>query len=227
MKFCILSIKTQTAKMNIIKAILFALLSIGLSFQLAAQQFSQNYWHSGEVHLKGENSAPVIGDLQYKLESDQIQLVVGNNRVKTFHASQISYVKFTDKLEGRLRHFFALPITDKQGYTRYQLFELLIEGEVSLLSRERIATRTQQTLDPFRPYGSNFTTQVLEDDFYLADNEGKIRQVSRRKNQPAWQAFPDMRKEMKTYFENEKIDVLYREEMFKMVSHYNTLKSGK
>ncbi len=210
-----------------LSAITIYLFTILFAASLSAQEFSQNYWHDGEVYLKNNSKEPLIGSLQYKLESDQIQLIVGKNRMKTFHASQLSYVKFTDKLEGTFRHFFALPITDQQGYQRMQLFELLIEGQVSLLSREKIVNRVQHVNDPFRPYGANYTTTILEETYYLADLKGEIKEVSRRKSEPAWQAFPDLKAEMKTYFEQEKIDVLYRDEMFKLVTYYNRLKTAK
>lgn len=217
----------KNTAMRILTSTLYLVAFLIITSAASAQQFSQNYWHQGEVHLKNARKEPVVGTLKYNLDSDQIQLMTGKNRMRTYHASQLSYIQFTDKLEGKRRYFFALPIEDQQGYSRTQLFELLVEGEVSLLAREHIATRTQQVNDPFSIYGSNITTQVLEETFYLADTNGNIKEVGRRKNQPAWQAFPDLKKEMKAYFEKEKINVLYREEMFKMVSYYNSLKSGK
>ncbi len=199
-------------------------LLVVLTTSAFAQEFSQNYWHNGEVHLKDTGSEPLVGKIQYNLETDQIQLTQGRNRVKSFHASQLSYVKFKDRLEGTTRHFFALPIRDAQGYTRIQLFELLIEGEVSLLSREKIVRRVQQVYDPYRPFSNTISTQVLEETYYLADATGEIREVGTRKGNLAWQAFPDMQDTMKSYYENERINVAYRDDMYKMVTYYNNLK---
>ncbi len=204
-------------------AVLFFLLAWGVR----AQEFSQNYWHPGEVHLKDNEREPIRGRIKYNLDSDQVQLTDAGNRMKTFHASQISFIQFDDQLERKTRYFFALPIQNADArYTRMQLFELLLEGPISLLSREKIVQRTQQYFDPFRPFpNTSVAHYVLEETFYLANEQGEIKEVGKRKGQQAWEAFPaNAQEDMREYYEKQRINILFRDDMLRFVSYYNEQK---
>lgn len=213
-----------------LKRVLIVLLLAVIAYQVNGQSFPQNNWYAGGVSLStGEEKQ---GTIKYDLETNTIQLQ-WNNKIETYHASQ--FITFSIYLESEdlNRTFYVLPFANAAGYKRPTIFELIMEGEISLLAREYIGTRNDSVNNGFigsrwgafnNPFPTTFTTQYLAFRLYLVDKKGNVTSLSNnRKDVIA--AFGDHQKELKRYIKEQKIKVDQVADVAQLVNYFNDLNS--
>jgi hypothetical protein len=206
-------------------AILLSLISFveGLS-----QNFPQDSWYPGKVTLEtGEEKQGVI---KYDLDANLIQLE-WENKIETYHASQFSTFSIYMKEEDLYRDFYVLPHANKSGYKRPTIFELIVEGEMSLLAREYIATRNMNANNGFmgspwgggiNPYAPNMTQRFLAFKLFLVDNQARVRALTTNRKEVI-AAFGEHQKEIKRYIKSQKLKTESLVDMAQLVNYFNKL----
>ena len=207
---------------------MFLTMFVLLSSFAKGQTFPQENWYEGNVTLSdGEKKQ---GTIKYDLETNTIQLQ-WNDKIETYHASQ--FITFSIYLEEEKlnRSFYVLPHANVSDYKRPTIFELILEGEISLLAREYIATRNDAANNGFmgsrwgafnNPFPTTFSTQYLAFRLFLVDKEANIKALSNNRNDVI-AAFGAHQKELKKYVKAEKIKVDRVADVADLVRYFNQL----
>ena len=146
------------------------------SLQVAGQRFSMNEWHNGRVVVTEGDTIP--GKLKYDFANNLVQLQAkGTNEVFALSAQKIVYLDFIDHLTKAFRQFYSLPYSLKRNnYDVPVLFEVSVQGPLTLLTRESIENRTYS----YTPYRS-YTSTVLVYSFFFLEENGEISHFDGRK----------------------------------------------
>lgn len=202
-------------------------LGLLLAFSAQAQTFSRDVWHDGEVDLfSGE---VLRGRLKYDLDNNNIQLTYGGV-IKSYSAYQVESFQFFDEIQKLPRAFYALPFK-KGNYEAPYFFELLAEGELSLLNREVL---TQRVVTPTgawgwgwgRPMGMGTTIPQIEDSYYVLDTPNeKVYKMDDPKHDlmALMKAYAD---EVTAHAKSNKLNLNRREDLVRLFNYYNSLKAG-
>lgn len=208
-------------------SIVIFLLSV---FTLSAQDFPSENWYVGNVTLtSGEQKEGVI---KYDLESNSIQINI-DNKIETYHASQFITFTILMKKEELRRSFYVLPYANVAGYKRPTIFELIHEGQTSLVAREYIATRNMNAGSNFYnsrfggfndPYNRTFRQRYLAFRLFLVDNQGAVTPLSAKRNDVI-AALGDHQKELKRFIKDNKLKMDRVPDMADLIAYYNNLTS--
>ncbi|MBO3697874.1 hypothetical protein [Roseivirga sp. E12] len=189
-------------------------------------QFPSEMWHSGEVVLSDGNT--VRGIIKYDISGDVIQ-VDQDKKIQTFAASQIQQFKIFQEDIARFRLFFSIPFLNKNGYRRPSFFELIFEGETSLLAREMILVTTRPPRDPYfsggrryNPYGLTSNVRVLDHELYLMNNKGKITQLTKKRKDVIY-SFDDKYSDLKKIIKSNRLKMNSIDDIATLVAEYNKL----
>ncbi len=140
-----------------------------------AQTFPFDLWHDGKVVL--ESGDTIRGVLKYDL-NDLLQ-VRHDNRLESFSARKVLFFEIFDNGYNRYRQFYSLPYALEGQYKTPVFFELLNEGKLTVLTREKVEYRSYSS--PFYYYGS-YTRLVLVHYYYLLKENGNIEAFAAKKN---------------------------------------------
>ena len=205
----------------------FLLLVFFISNYNFAQEFPSDIWHKG---LLVTNSGDTIeGDLKYDFESQSIQLDDGET-IKAFNVNNLFFFEIYDKTIRDYRQFYSLMYEVGYEYSVPILFEMMIEGKISLLLRERIVAETNQSYFPsYYAYGimpsfSNnygYINKVKYDYFFLTD-DGKIHRFKGKKKE-ILALMQDKYSVMKEYISKNKISLKKMSDIARLVNYYNII----
>ncbi|WP_020530705.1 hypothetical protein [Flexithrix dorotheae] len=202
----------------------FILLTIFL-FQLVllgySQDFSKNYWHRGEIDLTSGET--LKGEVKYDLENDNLVFKSGN-MVRSYNATRVEAWQIVDALTKTIRYFYTLPYsTDGSSYKKPTFFELLSEGEpISLLAKEKVVEKVENTYDPYWFGGRNVRVAVQVDDYYLINGQGQIAHC--RPDEDSLMKFMgDQSKVVKKFIKSNKLKIERRADMIQIIDFYNSL----
>ena len=202
--------------------LLFLLSNYGFS-----QQFPSDIWHKGM--LVTNEGDTIEGDLKYDFESQSIQLNKGET-LKAFNVNNLFFFEIYDKTIRDYRQFYSLMYEVGYEYSVPVLFEMMIEGKISLLLRERIVAETNQSYFPsYYSYGimpsfSNnygYVNKVKYDYFFLTD-DGKIHRFKGRKKE-ILALMEDKYNIMKEYISKNKISLKKMSDIARVVNYYNII----
>ena len=192
-----------------------------------AQEFPSDIWHKG---LLVTNSGDTIeGDLKYDFESQSIQLDDGET-IKAFNVNNLFFFEIYDKTIRDYRQFYSLMYEVGYEYSVPILFEMMIEGKISLLLRERIVAETNQSYFPsYYAYGimpsfSNnygYINKVKYDYFFLTD-DGKIHRFKGKKKE-ILALMQDKYSVIKEYISKNKISLKKMSDIARLVNYYNII----
>ena len=158
------------------------LLGIGLctTSLCFAQEFSSRIWHEGKIVTNDRDT--LKGEVLYNIEANTLQLRVTKNQQFSFSSQKILFFEIYDRTVNNFRRFYAIPYKVSQDFKTPIFFEVLYEGSLTLLARERIEVRNDVTGSSYR--GSRrLGLEVLEHTYFFVDKKGNIRKyVSGKKN---------------------------------------------
>ncbi len=138
------------------------LLSIILAgFTFTHAQPTGSKWSAGQVTFS--SGAWQTGTLQYNPDLGLLELS-DNGGIQTLPAQKVAAFSVFDTHEGRHRTFVTRPFSYRRGVALPTYFELVVDGRVQLLARER--TQRSTLLRRLIGQGSN--------DYFLAYPEGDI-----------------------------------------------------
>jgi hypothetical protein len=203
---------------NVLKHLLWIVLLLFPQLHSAQQKFlfSKNYWHRGEVTLKsGESHQGLIKyHLEYNLVEVQNDL---DSTKKVFSSSQLESFSFRDTLTKIERLFYALPVKTFNGYRSFSFYELIGEGDYTILTREKIVMKPHNQGKDLK--GSGKYDLILEDDFYLLDDAGEVKHCGKI---PELSALFDIPlPDLKSYIKNNKVNMKQRKDFMTVVTYYS------
>lgn len=203
------------------KRIFFIAIALYLSVGAAqAQYFPSEYWHDG--WLVSDENDTLRGEIKYDLPNDIVQ-VRYRDRINTFSSRKIVYLEFYDKTTENYRQFYSLPYAVNYDYKVPMLFELLYEGELSLLTREAVIQETVPAVQSYSLSGYNQTRQRLDYSFYFLDKKGNIRLYNGKK--PELQdAMRDRWSEVKSFMKKNRLSPDKIRDLVRIVAFYNSVK---
>jgi len=184
-----------------------------------AQVFSFDLWHEGKIVL--ESGDTIRGTIKYDLQ-DLLQ-VKHNNRLESYSARKALYFEIFDSVYKRYRHFYSLPFSTSGGYKTPTFFELLSEGKITVLSREKIELRN--TASPYF-YGGYSSRMVLVNLYYLLKENGNIEGFSSKKND-WYDLMGNQQNEIHNYVKENKLDFDKKYQLKQIIDYYNSFYNKK
>lgn len=189
-------------------------------------QFPSEMWHVGDVQLTDGNK--LEGKIKYDILGDVIQVNV-NDKIQTFAANQVQQFRIFQEDIARYRMFYTIPFLNKNGYRRPRFFELIFEGETSLLAREMILITTRPPRDPYfsggrryNPYLSQRSTRILDHELYLVNSNGVITQLNKKRKDVIY-SFDDKYTELKKIIKRNRLKMNNIDDVAILVEEYNKL----
>ncbi len=200
------------------KNLVFSFYLCLVCFASYGQRFPSDVWHAGKLITIDEDT--VRGNIKYDLENDLIQIEYQHN-VYTFGARKILYFEIFDEYYENYRYFYALPYETSSNYKVPILFEVLYEGQLTLLCREYIST---ETLPQYNTIGGRnvFSTYKLAYYYYFVSKNGEINQYFLRKKE----LLTIMKKkspEIKQFMKNNNLKFDKRGDLVRITAYYNSL----
>lgn len=192
--------------------LLFLLIPL-LSF---AQTFPFEEWHDGKVVL--DSGDTLKGAIKYGL--DDLLQVRHQNKMESFSARKVLLFEFFDQGYKRYRIFYSLPYSTNGSYKSPVFFEVLTEGKITVLSREKVEYRTYG-YSPFM-YGSYNTRKILVNIYYLLKENGNIQDFSGKRSD--WlNLMGNQGDDVLDYAKENKLDFDRKYDLKRIIDYYNSL----
>lgn len=182
-----------------------------------ASSFPQaGFWCTGRVKL--ENDVVLEGEISYDLKFEALQIKTGN-LVRTYTAENIVVFEIFDPIKYRHRKYVAVDHTMDEGYKRKTFFEVLADGDVTVLRKSKYLRRPRITEDFRAPH--IYLNAVCRHTYYVY-REGSFTEIEDFQNQ----VLPLMRshqQEIDRYVK--RCDLKLREihEQMRVINLYNQL----
>lgn len=183
----------------------------------AAAQWSFEVWHEGKVVL--ESGDTLRGQVKYDLQQDLIQFTDKKGTVEAFTARKVLFCEIFDKIDGQYRQFYSLPYSTTSGYRTPIFFELIGEGKLTVLCRERLESQTSSS--PYY-YGSSISRTVLVNKYYMLKENGDITDFSIRKAD-FMLLLGKHADHINDYMKDRKLRLDDKQELVKIIKYYNSL----
>ena len=181
-----------------------------------SQTFPSELWHEGKMVLVTEEV--ISGLIKYDQVKGIVQVEVGE-KTYTYSAKAIFHFKIYDATADSYREFYSLPYGLVTSYKTPVIFEVLIEGNITLLSREYIVTKSVQ--DPFS-LGSSYPRELLVYDYYFLDKEGNITEYTMKKKD-LYNALSKRQSQVAEYMKTNRLRHDSRNDLIRIILFYNAL----
>jgi hypothetical protein len=187
------------------------------------QQFPSQVWHEGKVQL--EEGGELAGKVKYDLDNNLVQITDGRT-VDTFSPLQVRSFEIFDEQFGDYRYFYSLPFLGEAIYERPIFFEVLFEGQLTLLAREYIITENgMMRNNPWMmgPGAFWWPYQRLSFRYYLVSvRDGKVIEYNQKKKM-LMDYMGNRDKEVEEYIRNNNLKTDRRSDLVKIVAYFNGL----
>ena len=196
---------------------LFFISSIAHAGQGAAPPHpNQGFWCPGQVTLV--NQRMVAGEINYDLKYNAIQ-VRHDGVVRTYTAEKIAHFTLFDLVKHRERRYVAIDHQLDEGYQRKTFFEVLTEGDLTILRKSRYVRKPRVTEDKRAPH--IYLNAVCRHDYY-AYNQGDFFEIDDFKEQvlPLMNSYEDL---VQDYIKRCKLKLRKINEQMRVVHLYNQL----
>lgn len=180
-----------------------------------AQQWAFELWHDGKIVLVSGDT--LKGLVKYDLQQDLIQYNAQRGSIEAFTARKILFFEIFDITINQYRQFFALPYSASSGYRTPVFFELLTEGKMTLLTREKLEYRTYTS--PY--YYGSYSRPVLVYTYYLLEENGNINEFSGKKVDLITM-MGKYGNHVADYMRDNKLKAEDREDLSKIIDYYNS-----
>lgn len=182
----------------------------------AQRHFPSELWHEGKVVLLQGDT--LKGLVKYDFELNTLQYVVNDRTAEIYHARKVLFFEIFDESVHRYRKFFVLPYNKESNYKAPFFFELLVEGKITLLSRDILEYKTQNS---FYAYGG-FTRLVETSYYYLLKEDGSIEDFKGNKNDLI-ALMGNKGKSVEKYMKANKLHFEDKYDLARIVAYYNSL----
>jgi len=195
-----------------------AFLVIVFSFFLQlgfSQEFPSEMWHEGKLVLVSEET--ISGKLKY----DQVKGIVQadiDGKILTYSAKSIFHFEIYDITSESYREFYVLPYGLVTSYKAPVIFEVLVEGNLTLLCREYILTKNIQS-----PYSiGSYAKEVLTYDYFFLDRTGNITKYTLKKKD-LYSAISKRQNQVIEYMKANRLHHDRRNDLVRVIAFYNAL----
>jgi hypothetical protein len=180
------------------------------------QQFAYELWHDGKVVL--ESNDTLRGSVKYDLQNDLLQVKV-KNHLESLTARKVLFFEIFDSTVKRYRQFYSLPYSQNNTYRTPIFFELLNEGKITLLNREKLEYRVVSS--SYYYYGPT-TRLVMVNHYYLLKANGTIEEFEGRKAN--WLTLMENKEsEVREFVRENRLDFDDKYELIRIIEYYNSL----
>ncbi|WP_425391016.1 hypothetical protein [Ekhidna sp.] len=197
---------------------LFGLICLLAILSVSAQRFSSEVFHDGFLVTTDKDT--IKGDLKYDLDAN-ILTVVHRGKTKSFSSHKVFYFEIFDKIVNNYRQFYSIPYTVNFDYKIPVFFELVYEGEMSLLAREHLVSQTVNSSSAY--WGGGTGTQiVIKYTYYFMDDNGKITYFNgKRKDLLSFMS--KKQSEVKKFIKDNKLDTDEMADLVRITAFYNSI----
>ncbi len=182
------------------------------------QKFPSQYWHSGHAVLTTGDT--LNGEVKYDLVKDIIRVNTGS-KIHTISARKIFFFEILDVTVDTYRQFYSLPFNLTTDYKSFLIFEVVFEGQMTLLARETIENKTSQYNSQYWS-GGTYSRQVLTYDFYFLDNKGNITFFTKKKRDLISILYKK-RSEIDKYIRKNSLKMDRKRDLARIISYYNAI----
>lgn len=190
-----------------------------LTLTARGQDFPSEMVHEGKAVLI--NGDTLSGKIKYDFENDLIQIVV-NGTIQTFSARKLHYFRIYDGSVDMFRTFYSIPYEVQPNYEIPLIFEVLYEGQLSLLAREKIVTETVPQYSYAYRSSVNMTRTRLDYEFFFLDQKGNFVKYDLKKPQ-LFQLMSRKEPQIKSYIKKNKLKTDSRRDLVRITAYYNAL----
>ena len=198
--------------MRFVVALFFIVL---FQFQVSAQIFPSEMWHEGKLMLVSEDTLP--GKIKYDLPKGIVQVDIGT-KIYTYSAKNIFFFEIYDITSEHYREFYVLPYGVASSYKIPVIFEVLVEGNISLLSQEYVGVKNVQ--NPYS-YG-NYSKEVLIYEYYFLDKNGNITKYTQKKKD-LMNVLAIRKNQVTEYIKSNRLHHDKRNDLIRIIAFYNAL----
>jgi hypothetical protein len=140
----------------------------------------------------------------------------------SFSASKVEYFEIYDAEKRETRLFYSLPYSQNNNYEALFFFELMTEGKLTLLNREKLVERVVNRPFAFGFPGSVYTEYYWVDEFYLMKEDGKVFPFD-PENESIFEHFDKQKREVNDFIHANKGTVKNRFDLIRVIAEYNKL----
>jgi hypothetical protein len=196
--------------------------SVSLTFLLTfvlfsgfSQTFPSELWHDGKLFLVNEEV--YTGRIKYDQTKGVVQVEV-DEKVLTFSANSIFHFDIYDITSESYREFYVLPYGLLSSYKTPVIFEVLIEGNITLLSREYVSLENIQN-----PYSlGSYTKEILVYDYFFLNKNGDITKYTLKKRD-LYTIVSKRQKEVTEFMKANRLHHDKRNDLVRIIAFYNAL----
>jgi len=181
-------------------------------------QFSYQEWHNGIIITT--NNDTIQGEIQYNFETNTITLSKDEN-VRAFSSYKVIYFEIFDKILQSYRQFYTIPYKLKTDYETPVIFELLYEGPLSLLARERVVQETA-SFGNYGVQGPRVVQNVVNYQYFFLHRDGSIEIYLETKTD-LYRIMSDKKSDIKVYIKENKLKHDMLRDLIRITSFYNSI----
>jgi hypothetical protein len=182
-------------------------------------QYSFQEWHKG--YLVTTEKDTLSGQINYSMETNSVTIQLPTDQVKAFSGYKLLYFEIFDQVLKSYRQFYTIPYKLKTQYETPVIFELLYEGSLSLVAREKIVQNTT-TLNNWGMPGPQITQNVLEYDYFFLSQNGRIMRYTGSKNN-LYEIMRDKKDLIKSFIKDNKLKPDVMRDLIRITSFYNAI----
>ena len=162
------------------------------------------------------------GLIKYDMDTDIVQVVEQEDRVNTFSSKKVLYFEIYDESVKNYRQFYSLPYQVRLNYKTQSLFEVLYEGPLTLLVKEKIVTVS----DPYsQAYfsGPAFSREKLAYTYFFIDQKGKMSEYSSGKRSDLLEILRKNPNKVRDYIKDNRLKTDRMRDIVRITAFYNSL----
>lgn len=188
--------------------------------QVKAQEFPSRMWHEGYLVTSKEDT--VRGMLKYDMDTDIVQVLISQDQLKTYTSKKILYFEIYDKTVKNYRQFYALPYQVRIDYKTQSLFEVLYEGPLTLLVKEKII----MVSDPYNQSyfsGPNLSREKLAYSYFFINQKGEMTEYTSGKRADLMAILKKNQNKVRDYIKKNKLKTDKMRDIVRITAFYNSL----
>jgi hypothetical protein len=183
------------------------------------QEFSKDMWHDGFVVTA--NGDTLSGKINYDIEANMVQFTNAQT-IKAYSSYKVFYFEIFDAIYHNYRQFYTIPYKLRGNYETPVIFELLYEGGLSLLAREKLTQETISSTNPMWAGNTRIIQNAIRYDFYFLDKKGNITYFNGRKSE-LWRIMGNKKDKVREFIRLNGLQTNEVKDLIRIASFYNSI----
>ena len=198
------------------KCLLAGVLLLTCTSVFSQRNWPSELWHEGKIVLVDGDT--LKGLVKYNFQENLVQYVVNNDKAQVYTSRKVLFFEIFDETVHKYRKFFVLPYSNASNYKSPVFFELLEEGEITLLSRDLLEYKTYNS----GLYGGSYTLLTETHNYFLLKSDGTIVDFKGTRND-LLSLMGTKGKMVEKYIRTNRLDFDDKYDVAQMVAYYNSL----